>query len=103
MSYDFEVSPVNAGHDIYEKNVTYNLSTMLKRAGFHPKVLNGLTVEVLRRPVQDAMLVLANNPAYFVQFAPANGWGTVDTARSFLQGLHKYLKDAPDEYTLKVM
>ena len=102
MSYDFEVSPVNAGHDIYEKNVTFNLGPMLKRAGFHPHVLSGLAVKELRPVVQNAALVLANNPAYFAQFAPSNGWGTLDTARAFLQGLHRYLKDAPDEYTLKV-
>lgn len=103
MSYDFVVRAPGAGPEPYEHNVTYNLSTMLKRAGFHPHLFDGMTVEQLRRPVEDSMLLMTANAGYFKAFAPKNGWGDVNTALRFLRTLHKYLTDAPDEYVLKVI
>lgn len=103
MSYWFEVRPKGQIHDNFEKNVTYNVSTMLKRAGFHPAILNGITVIELRPVVLHSLALMLDHPEYFEQWAPANGWGSVKSTTAFLEELHTYLIDAPDLYELRVL
>ena len=102
MSYDFTVTAPVKPYDGWEWNLTYNLSTMLRRAGFHPNVIDGMTVVNLRPIVRNAWMVLADNPRYFTTLNPPNGWGNYEGAVEFLYKLHKYLEDAPDEYVMEV-
>lgn len=102
MSYWFYVEPVEAQHDTFEKNVTYNVSTMLKRAGFHPNIVNGLSAEVLRPVVRHAWQALVDNPEYFQKFDPENGWGSYNGVKNFLSDLDTFLVSAPDDFVMRV-
>ena len=108
MSYDFEIAPAEYRHEIWERNLTYNLGKMLKRAGFHPNFLSGRKVKDLRPVVTNALLTLRDNPDYFRKFNPpieeATGkrWGDHAGAVAFLMEMQVALDKAPDEYVLKV-
>ena len=109
MSYDFEIGPAEYRHDIWERNITYNLGKMFRRAGFHPHFCAGRTVKELRPVVTDALCVLRDNPDYFRKLNPpidpdtGQRWGDYAGAVEFLQELLRYLSGAPEDYVLKVM
>ena len=102
MSYDFTIRPPEAVHDQFEGNQTYNLTPMLARAGFHPVILNGMTAVMMRRVVSNAYSVMRDNPSYFRQWNPENGWGSYEGAKKFLRELDTYLEGCPDEYVMVV-
>jgi hypothetical protein len=102
MSYWFNVSPKVTEHLSYERNVTWNVSTMLKRAGFHPRLVDGLTAVNLRPVVSNAVCVMEDNRIYFEKFNPENGWGSYENVLDFLIELGLYLHEAPDEYVMRV-
>ena len=103
MSYWFHVEqPDKADYEEFEQNVTYNNSSILKLAGFHPDVLNGVEVARLRPVVTYVEQVLRDNPEYFEQFDPENGWGGYESTFEFIVKLAKYLLDAPDDFVLRV-
>jgi len=85
----------------FEGNVTYNVSTMLRRAGIHPAILNGLTVKEVRPVIEHAYMVMYDNADYFRRFEASNGWGTYETTFKFVTNLNTYLiNDAPDDYVM---
>ncbi len=101
MSYDFSLkAPVEAPN--YERNLTYNVGPMLKRAGFHPRVVNGMTAKELFPIVENARQVLAENEAYFLQFEPSNGWGSWEGTVMFLSELESHLMDCPSDWVFEV-
>lgn len=108
MSYDFTIRSPEATYEMYERNVTYNNSSMLKRAGFHPYVLEGCNVKRLIPVVSNCIEVLKDNPDYFAQFEPPTDpntgkpWGGYEDVLHFLNSMLNYLIDAPDEYVLVV-
>ena len=108
MSYDFAIAPAEYHHEIWERNITFNLGAMFRRAGFHPHFCNGRTAKELRPVVMDAVKVLRDNRDYFMQFEPAvdpatgKRWGDYDGAYTFLSALESALNEAPDDYVLKV-
>ena len=108
VSYDFTIKAAEATYEIYERNVTYNNSSMLKRAGFHPYVLEGTTVKNLIQVVSNSLELLRDHPAYFKAFEPAidpatgKPWGGYDDVLDFLGSMLNYLIDAPDSYVLRV-
>ncbi len=109
MSYDFIIKASEATHEEYERNVTYNNSSMLKRAGFHPYVLEGCTVKNLIVVVSNSLELLKDHPTYFEQFNPpidpdtGKMWGGYADVIDFLDGMFAYLLDAPDTYVLRVI
>ena len=109
MSYDFEIAPAEYRHEIWERNLTFNLGKMLKRAGFHPNFLSGTTVSTLRPIVENTLLAMQDNPDYYKRFNPpidqATGkrWGDYASCLEFLEELRVALHKAPDDYVLKVM
>ncbi len=109
MSYDFIIRSPEATYEIYERNVTYNNSSMLKRAGFHPYVLEGCNVKRLIPVVSNSIEILKDHPTYFKQFEPAIDpatgvpWGGYEDVLQFLDSMLTYLLDAPDEYVLVVV
>ena len=102
MSYWFYVENPSPRHDEYERNMTYNVSSMLKLAGFHPDVLNGVEVKRLRPVVTYVRQALTDNPTYFERFNPKNGWGSYRGTLEFIKELDKYLIDAPDDFVFRV-
>ena len=103
MSYDFIIKASEDTHERYERNVTYNNSTILKRAGFHPSVLNGINVYRLIPVVNNCITLMEDNLEYFKQFDPDNGWGGYDDVLNFFHEVRNYMVDAPDAYILKVV
>jgi hypothetical protein len=103
MSYDFKIGPVEDTPEVFEwSGLTYNVGPMLKRAGFHPNILNGMTVVELRPVVSNALAVLKHNQEYFEQFNPENGWGDYGGVLVFLLKLERYLYKASDSYVMRV-
>ena len=102
MSYDFTVRSPEPRHAEFDYNLTYNLSSMMRRAGFHPNIFNGMTAVNLRPIVSHAVAVMEDNADYFRMFNPRNGWGTYEIALEFLTELALYLHTAPDEYVFEV-
>ena len=109
MSYDFIVKAPQDQHERFDYNVTYNLGSMLKRAGFHPLVVAGMNVSQLRPVVTDVLCVMRDNPDYFKQLNPpidpdtGKRWGDYDRAVTFLTELLRYLTDAPENYIMMVV
>ena len=102
MSYDIHIKPPTNIYESYEDNITWNLSDMLRRAGWHPIAFRGMTVLRLRVIVRNSLAVLVQNEDYFRQFNSSNQWGTTETAIEFLSKLSEYLEQAPDEYIMEV-
>ena len=102
MSWWIHVEPPNMPeHEVYEVNVTYNVGTMLRRAGVHPRLLNGQTVRVVRPVIEHATILMAENSEYFGRFDAENGWGTFDTTHEMMRNLDTYLRGAPDDYVMR--
>ena len=102
MSYWVYVSPAEEHVEPFEMNVTYNVSTMLKRAGIHPHILSGLTAKDVRPIIENACLLMRDNADYFRRFDSPNGWGTYETTFAFVEKLNTYLmNDAPDDYVMR--
>lgn len=102
MSYSVYVQPPPEVHETYETDITYNLATMMRRAGFHVSVLDGLTSITAQPVVKNALLVLGDNEDYFKKFDPPNGYGDTGTLEVFLEDLLAALRAAPDEYVLRI-
>ena len=102
MSYDFVMRAPQDTYEMFEGNQTYNLSTMFKRAGFHPNAFSGMDARTLRPIVDNAVRLMEDNPEYFKKYNPDNGWGSYEGAVNFLKGLQGYLALCPSEYILVV-
>ena len=83
----------------FEVNITYNVGNMLRRAGIHPKVLDGMSVEEALPIVKNGYAIMYDNPDYFRQFRPDNGWGTVKSTLDALRDLLNALEHGshPDD------
>jgi len=102
MSVDIDLYITNErGREeiVYDKNITYNLSTMAKEAGLYEAVFDpednmystaSDIIEIVRLGVSD----LINRPEHFKTFNPENGWGSYD---GFL-GAMKELLEVCEEY-----
>ena len=101
MSWWVYVEPPNMPVDPFEENVTYNLGTMMRRAGLHPKVLSGLTVKQAQPVFEQAEKLLSDNPAYFQQFNPENGWGNYEGLMKLVRGMLAYMEQCPDNYIVR--
>ena len=75
----------------FEVNITFNVSRMLMRAGIHPKVLNGMTVEEALPIIKNGYALLDDLLVYFKQFDAVNNWvtvrSTIDAMRELLNAL----------------
>ena len=60
-------------------NITYNVGNMLRRAGLHPKVLDGMSMDEALPIFENAFNLMTDNPDYFRRFNASNGWGTYET------------------------
>jgi len=108
MSYDFEIAPPEYMERHWERNITFNLGPMFKRAGFHPHVLSGMRTKAVMPVVSNAIVVMSDNRGYFETLNPpidpntGKRWGDYDGALAFLRELADKLESAPDGYVLKV-
>ena len=96
MSYDIQiVSPIEVPD--LDVNITYNVSTMLRRAGLHPHVLDGMTVRDARPVVGHAHKLMKDHPHYFSTLNAQNGWGTYETTLEAVGTIRRALVDVPEE------
>ena len=107
MSYWIYVQPKDLPeHEKFERNLTWNNATMMRRAGCHPKAWHGKTADELRPMVGDAFFLINDNKEYFAQFNPPieNGemWGGVEDVIRYLEDLQSYLDRCPDNYVMVV-
>jgi len=112
MSYDVSIrEPVvihdcpncggHEGDEVFEVNITYNVSTMLRRAGLHHEMLNGMSVKKARLVVHHAAQLMEDNRLYFSEFEASNGWGTYDTTLKAIVALERALNHADDDNVLR--
>ena len=109
MSWDILIKAPDATADEFDRNLTYNNSKMLARAGAHPRMWNGKTVDQLRIVVAEAHALICDNRSYFMQFNPpidpdtGKPWGGIDDVIKYLEQLGEYLVRAPDTYVMVVV
>jgi hypothetical protein len=87
----------------FEVNITYNVGLMLRLAGIHPTVVNGMTAKEARTIFVHATKVMLDNPAYFMRFDADNKWGTYATTLKAVEGINNALAVAPDDSKLRWM
>lgn len=89
--------------DVYEANITHNLTKMAGAVGIYEYLWRPEEVGVSRAsqlivPLQDALVRLKAEPDRFKEFNPENGWGSYD---DFIPWLERYLeacKNDPDAF-----
>lgn len=101
MSWDVTVEPEPIEIEIYEANVTYNVGRMIRRAGIHPKVIDGMKADLAVEVVGNAAAVMSENREYFKQFEAPNGWGTVESTLKMMTLLYHYLQKCPEDYVVR--
>jgi len=89
------------GEEVFSQNITYNVGTMLRRAGLYPRILNGMTVAETQPVLKNAVILMSENPEYFRQFNAKNGWGTFETTFVAVDNIYKALIDADDSLRLR--
>ena len=85
-----------------EVNITYNVGTMLRRAGIHPDIINGMSVEDATEVFKHAVVLMADNPEDFRQFNAKNGWGTFESTFEAVNQIYQGLLKAEHDSGLTV-
>ena len=88
MSLDVYLNAVRPT-TVFKWNVTHNLNKMAEAAGIYkelwrPEELNITTAQALIDPLTAGLARLKNDPDYFRQFNPANGWGSYEGLVEFV-------------------
>ena len=100
MSYWISIEPQHPTPDL-EINLTYNVSGMLRRAGLHPNVVNGMKVNEAYPIVSNVVAVMEDNPDYFRKYNPENGWGSYEHTLEALVKIGTALYEANDDDILR--
>lgn len=74
---------VDTRKELYTGNITHNLNIMAKEAGIYkelwcPKETGIDYAKELIAPLENGLKVMREDPKYFEQFNPKNGWGCYD-------------------------
>jgi hypothetical protein len=82
---------IHEEHDVYEANITHNLTTMAAEAGlyevlWHPEF--GTRARQLIEPLRAGLTKLQAQPERFTPFNAPNGWGTY---AQFVPFIRQYL------------
>lgn len=92
---------LNSGEQVYEKNITHNLSRMATEAGFgkqlwHPEETDVVTASQLGYHIDKGIIELESNPEKYKEFSASNGWGTYEQFIPWLKELSQACKEYPD-------
>jgi hypothetical protein len=87
------------GEEVYDANITHNLSAMAGEAGIYEAVWRPEEVGITKAaqlidPLQTALAMMKEDPERFKKHNASNGWGLY---KHFLPWLEKYLA-ACEEY-----
>jgi hypothetical protein len=100
MSLDFSLEDVRVV-EVYSRNITHNLCKMAKEAGLY---------QCLWRPeeggfefardiipiLREGLAKLEDNPGYYIQFNPENGWGSYESLVEFVRETLKECVENPN-------
>tara|TARA_R110000751_G_scaffold306580_2_gene425578 strand:+ start:324 stop:647 length:324 start_codon:yes stop_codon:yes gene_type:complete len=89
---------------IYEANITHNLGEMAKEALIYdalwrPENIRAIHAKHIIRLLEEGLHDLENEPSYFEQFNPKNGWGSYEVFVSFVE---KYLNACKENPTAEI-
>jgi hypothetical protein len=116
MSWDvsIETDPVVVTHDCpncgghadgksidFEVNITYNVGLMLRLAGIHPSIVDGMYAKTARPVFTHAVRLMLDNPSYFKRFDSDNKWGTYATTLNAVEGINNALAAADEDAVLR--
>lgn len=85
--------------EVYHANVTHNLIEMADKAGIYkclwePETLGIIKAFQLIDVLENGLTLLRNNPSFFKQFNPSNGWGSYEVfvvfVRDYLNACTRY-------------
>lgn len=88
MSLDLSLRCKCCGNAVFDSNITHNLNTMAGKAGLYEVLWRpdengfptaGLAIPTLRAGIKK----LEEQPDYFRQFNPGNGWGDYEGLLNF--------------------
>lgn len=84
------VQPQEETTRVYSANITHNLNTMAKKAGIYkhlwrPDEINIEWAYQLIEPLRLGLVKLLNDPDYYKQFNPENGWGDYNGLVTFVK------------------
>ena len=96
MSWWVSVQPQHPTPDL-DVNITYNVGRMLRRAGMHPNIINGMKVSEAYPIVSNGVAVMEDNPDYFRMFDAVNGWGTYETTLKAVVEIGRALYQADND------
>jgi len=87
----------NETNKVYSANITHNLNTMASKAGIYdylwqPNEIGITKAHQLIEPLEKGLLFLRDDPAFFKQFNPENGWGDYDGLVRFTQNYLEVVK-----------
>lgn len=94
MSWDVSMR-IETGNEMavvqYVRNVTYNNSKIFRAVGAHPDDLEGKTGEEAMPVIESALLKMSDLKQIesLRLLEPANGWGGLVDAQSFLRDLYE--------------
>lgn len=102
MSLDVSLYAVRTV-EVYDGNITHNCADMAKAVGIYkllwrPKETEGGNVragKILGR-VKEGLAKLKEDPDYYRQFEPDNGWGTYNQFVAWLEEYVRALEENPD-------
>lgn len=101
MSLDFYLSHQRSNRELFERNITHNLTKMAGEAGIY-KVLwrpdeNGYSqAKQIVPALQQGLEKLRANPDHYEQFEAENGWGTYDGLVEFTEAVLEACLDFPE-------
>lgn len=77
--------------EVYNSGITHNLNSMAMKAGIYkhlwrPDEINITKASELIEPLTKGLKKLKDNPEYYKEFNPSNGWGDYE-------GLVKFVED----------
>jgi len=88
-------------NQVYRANITHNLNRMAQEAGLYealwrPEEVGITTAQQLIAPLTAGLERLEADPAYFMTFNPANGWGSYEILLKFIQEYLFACQDYPE-------
>lgn len=90
--------------EVYDANITHNLTRMAAEAGIYkhlwrPDEVGVETAGDLIEPLTEGLALMRSDPARFEKLNPPNGWGSYD---GFVPWIERYLEACKENPTAKV-
>jgi len=94
VSYDKGKTHDKGWEDVFDANITHNLTTMAEKAGcykalWRPEEIGAAKCRNIIKELEAGLSYLKDRPEYFKQFENINGWGTYE---QFVQFVENYLQ-----------